>query len=262
MRGLVLSAALAGALLTMATTMAAPPAAAQNAKSRMTDIQQNALTDGCWARYNGNPGKLYPCLDGDAYWQDALIDGCKQRYSGNHDKLRRCVDTSSLHGGYQSGGSYGSASGDAYRRDDDDLFARALEYGCDTRHAGNPHTRDACLEGRHYSRQAHADGCMQLYRFDNYTYDRCLDSYRDGGIAGYRGGNGGSVFGGSGSGTQSLSEIQRNALKDGCWQRYSGNNRKLEPCLRGEAYWRDALRDGCWKRYSGNQGKLDRCLRY
>ena len=60
----------------------------------------------------------------------------------------------------------------------------------------------------------------------------------------------------------SMTDVQRNALKDGCWKRYSGNDRKRQACLNGQAYWRDALRDGCWKRYNGNQGKLDRCLSY
>ena len=92
----------------------------------------------------------------------------------------------------------------------------------------------------------------------------CLDSYRSGGISNYSGGSGffGGNSGGSGSSLGGLSDIQQNALKDGCWQRYAGNERKRYSCLKGEAHWRDALRDGCWQRYNGNQKKLNRCLDY
>lgn len=233
----------------------AAPAAAEGVKQRMSDVQQNALTDGCWARYNGSPGKLYPCLDGDAYWHDALIDGCKQRYSGNEGKLRRCVDTSALHGrpaGGPPGGSFGSSHGE----DGHGMFGRALEYGCDMRYSDRPDHRQACLDGHQFSRRAHADGCMRLYGHDDSSYGHCLDSYRDGGLGGHAGTGYGSTS------PRALSSLQRNALKDGCWQRYSGNNRKLEPCLRAQAYWQDALRDGCWQRYNGNSRKLERCLRY
>ncbi len=248
------------AMLALAAALAAwtAPAAAQGVKSRMNDVQQNALTDGCWQRYNGNPGKLYPCLDGEAYWQDALIDGCKKRYAGNQEKLRRCVDTSSLYGGYSGGNSYGHND----HHDAQGRYDAALREGCYIRFNGYPGPLNACLSGdRRYASEALPDGCRRLYGYDRNVYEDCIAN----GHSRYSGNSYGNNHGGSGSssyGATGLTDIQQNALTDGCWQRYNGNNSKLQPCLRGEAYWRDALRDGCWKRYNGNQDKLNRCLDY
>lgn len=246
------------------------PAAAQyggDALSRMNDVQRNALTDGCWKRYAGNDRKRNACLQGQAYWQNALRDGCHQRYSGNGSKLDRCLDTSNLYGGYGGNSGYQGHSdnyGNSYGQTDGRLFDKALETGCDARFPRYSNDYDACMRGNHYSRSAHADGCNRLYGGGGNRYYRCLDSYRSGGISNYSGGSGffGGNSGGSGSGLGGLSDIQQNALKDGCWQRYAGNERKRYSCLKGEAHWRDALRDGCWQRYNGNQKKLNRCLDY
>lgn len=222
--------AVAAALITTA------PAHAQygDARSAMNDLQRNALKDGCWKRYSGNQHKRYQCLNGQAHWKNALIDGCHQRYSGNGSKLDRCLNMSNLGSGYYGGGNrhggyYGNDPYDDRHYDDD-------PYGYDP-----------------YGNRRHRDG---YYGNDPY-YGSPNNSQ-----GGYYGNNnsGGGFFGGGGA--SGLTDIQQNALKDGCWQRYSGNERKRYACLRGEAHWRDALRDGCWKRYNGNRKKLNRCLSY
>lgn len=58
----------------------------------LTQIQQNALADGCKLRYEGNSKKYKRCLNQDANWQDALAQGCTHRYSGNTKKLRECMN--------------------------------------------------------------------------------------------------------------------------------------------------------------------------
>lgn len=237
----------------IAVMLAPSPATASDLRAAMTDIQRNALKDGCWARYNGNPAKLHPCLEAEAHWRDALIDGCKLRYAGNQKKLRRCVNTSSLPG---SGTGFASTGGP----DGAKMFERALQYGCDMRYGGDDSRLRDCLAGRKFARQAHSDGCMRLYGDDDHAYARCLGSYREGGL--YTAAPEDRAERYYGGYHTPLAPIQRNALQDGCWQRYNGNNRKLEPCLRAEAYWQDALRDGCWARYQGNREKLDRCLDY
>ncbi|MEQ8747407.1 hypothetical protein [Pyruvatibacter sp.] len=202
------------ALAAFAATWSAPALAQySDARSSMNDLQQNALKDGCWKRYSGNPHKRYLCLNGEQFWQNALIDGCHQRYSGNGSKLDRCLNTSNL-GGHYSGNTYGNHDG--YYRDDP--YSNDGYYGSNRRDSNQ-------------------------YGGDNY-----------GGNSGY---SSGSSYSGGG-----LTTIQQNALKDGCWQRYAGNDRKRHACLNGDAHWRDALRDGCWQRYNGNQSKLNRCLEY
>jgi len=258
------AAALVSTLLALTV---ASPANAQyggDARTRMNDLQRNALTDGCWKRYAGNDRKRNSCLEGRAYWQNALEDGCHQRYSGNGSKLNRCLNTSNLYGGRQSSG--GSSNGSDYGYGRSQLFNKALEEGCDARFPRYSGDFDACMRGNHYSRSAHADGCNRLYGGGGDRYYRCLDSFRSGGVSNYSS-NGNGFFGNSGSGNSGsgsggLSSIQQNALKDGCWQRYAGNDKKRYSCLKGEAHWRDALRDGCWQRYNGNQKKLNRCLDY
>lgn len=297
MRSLAFAAitAFATAVTTLVlVTASATPAAAQygDARDGMNDLQRNALKDGCWKRYAGNEHKRYLCLNGEAHWRNALRDGCHQRYSGNGSKLDRCLNFSGLNGGgsYGGGNNYNNHYGNGHQNNygnnyggynDNDLFARALDYGCTTRYQTHEERLRSCLSGNYYSQSAHADGCNRLYSNQGGTYYRCLDSYRPGGVVGYRGNYGGGSYGSNnsysnsnnyggnayGSGGSSgaynqLSDLQQNALKDGCWQRYSGNERKRYSCLKAESHWRDALRDGCWKRYNGNQGKLDRCLRY
>jgi len=213
----------------------------------MNDLQRNALKDGCWQRYSGNDHKRYQCLNGRAHWENALIDGCHKRYSGTGSKLDRCLNTSNLGWG---GDAYGGAKGyDPYghqhrgnRHYGNDPYGGAKgydPYGDDyygnNRYGSHPR-RGGYGDDPYYGHQDHHGG---YYGNDSYS--------------------GGGYFGGGASG---LSDIQQNALKDGCWQRYSGNERKRYSCLRGEAHWRDALRDGCWKRYNGNRKKLNRCLNY
>lgn len=204
------------------------PAHAQSGDIRasMTDVQRNALKDGCWKRYSGNDRKRQACLNGEAFWEDALRDGCHQRYSGNGSKLSRCLNTGNL-GGQHYGGSQKN-------------------------HQNGYYGNDGYNDGYNTSRD---DGYYSDRRHDNRNGYGNNNSNNG---SGYYGGNTSS----GSSGSSSLSDVQQNALKDGCWQRYSGNDRKRQACLNGQAYWRDALRDGCWKRYNGNQGKLDRCLSY
>lgn len=61
---------------------------------------------------------------------------------------------------------------------------------------------------------------------------------------------------------ESLSQIQENALKDGCKIRYEGDSKKHKRCLNQEANWQDALAQGCTHRYQGNTKKLRECMDY
>ncbi len=222
-RFLVTGLAAIGAVAAAFITTAPAHAQYGDVRSAMNDLQRNALKDGCWKRYSGNEHKRYQCLNGQRHWKNALIDGCHQRYSGNGSKLDRCLNTGNLGGGYYGGNQHGGY------------------YGNDP------------YDDRYYDDGPYGDG---YYGNDPY-YGGPNNSQ-----GGYYGNNnsGGGFFGGSGA--SGLSDLQQNALKDGCWQRYSGNERKRYSCLRGEAHWRNALRDGCWKRYNGNRKKLDRCLNY
>lgn len=57
----------------------------------LNDVQENALLDGCRARYSGNPRKLRACVNGGANAGAALAQGCEIRYAGNPKKYRRCM---------------------------------------------------------------------------------------------------------------------------------------------------------------------------
>ncbi|MEO0961064.1 MAG: hypothetical protein AAFY01_01450 [Pseudomonadota bacterium] len=244
-RFLIGSLAIIGTLA--ATVLISAPASAQygDARSAMSDLQRNALKDGCWKRYSGNNHKRYQCLNGQGYWRNALIDGCHARYSGNGSKLDRCLNMSNLGWGSDP---YGGAKGyDPYGNDyhgnrhyGDDPYGGAKGYDpYGDNHHGNRPYRDGYGNDPYYGHQSNHGG-----------YYGNSNNYGGGGY--YSGGGGAS----------GLTDIQQNALKDGCWQRYSGNDRKRHSCLNGQAHWRDALRDGCWKRYNGNQKKLNRCLSY
>jgi hypothetical protein len=239
-RFLVGSLAIIGTLA--ATVLISAPASAQydDARSAMTDLQRNALKDGCWKRYSGNQHKRYQCLNGQGHWKNALIDGCHARYSGNGSKLDRCLNMSNLGGGYYGGGNQhgGYYGNDPY----DDGYYNDGPYGNDP--YGN----------NRYGTRQNRDG---YYGNDPYYGGNNGHDQGD-----YYGNNNSGDVGLFGGGSSGLSDLQQNALKDGCWQRYSGNDRKRHSCLNGQAHWRDALRDGCWKRYNGNQKKLNRCLSY
>ncbi len=243
MRRFVLTS-LSAFAIALSALLSAAPAHAQygDVRSAMTDLQRNALKDGCWKRYSGNAHKRYQCLNGQGYWKNALIDGCHARYSGNGSKLDRCLNMSNLGWGNDP---YGGAKGyDPYGND----YHRNRRYGDDPYGGAkgyDPYGND------HHGNRRYGDG------YGNNPYYGHQD--HQGGYYGNNNSGGGFLGGG---GTSGLSDLQQNALKDGCWQRYSGNDRKRHSCLNGQAHWRDALRDGCWKRYNGNQKKLNRCLSY
>lgn len=58
----------------------------------------------------------------------------------------------------------------------------------------------------------------------------------------------------------SLSGGARQALKDGCRDRYPDNNRKYRACLNGQRHSEDALAVGCAERYAGDGKKIRRCM--
>lgn len=57
-----------------------------------------------------------------------------------------------------------------------------------------------------------------------------------------------------------LTHRQRNALKEGCRDRYGEHTRKYDECVNGDRHSEDALIAGCSKQYPGDAERIRKCL--
>ena len=61
-------------------------------RPELSKVQDNALKDGCRARYGNDHRKYEECLEGDRHSRQALEDGCRKRYANDHKKLKECLE--------------------------------------------------------------------------------------------------------------------------------------------------------------------------